>query len=284
MSTADHPAGAGNGRRWARRAALGCALAASALAAPLALALPLPNWPVPGGVALVDLDVATPPEEVRYRDEPVLTVATPEGWRAVVGIDLGAEPGRHQLEVDGEPQSFRVRPIEYEVQHLEIDEEEMVTPPPETLERIREEQAEIRAAFRSREVDALPRLDLHRPVDDARKSARFGVQRYLNDEPRSPHNGLDLAAPEGTPVEAAEAGRVVELGDYYFNGKTVLIDHGRGLVTMYCHLSEIAVEPGDRVERGERIGAVGATGRVTGAHLHWSVILNGHTVDPELFL
>ncbi|MBK1729577.1 M23 family peptidase [Halorhodospira halophila] len=247
-------------------------------------AAPLPDWPVPGGVARVALDTDSRPDEVRYDDEPVMVRSTPEGWQALVGIDLDAEPGTHTLKVDGEPLAFEVQPIDYEEQHLTIDDEDMVSPPEETLERIWAEQREIRAAFRSREVDAQPHLRLHTPVAEHRISATFGLQRFLNGEPRNPHNGLDMAAPTGTPIEAAEAGRVVETGDYYFNGKTVFIDHGAGLVTMYCHLDEIDVDTGQWVERGEPIGTVGETGRVTGPHLHLSVILNGNTVDPNLFL
>ncbi len=253
------------------------------LAAPLHAA-PLPDWPVPGGVARVDLETDSRPEAVLYDDEPVLVHSTPQGWQAVVGIDLGAEPGTHTLKVDGSPHPFEVEPIDYEEQHLTIDDEDMVTPPEETLERIWAEQREIRAAFRSREVDAQPQLHLHTPVAEHRVSATFGLQRYLNGEPRNPHNGLDMAAPTGTPIEAAEAGRVVQTGDYYFNGKTVFIDHGAGLITMYCHLDEIDVDKGQWMERGEPIGTVGETGRVTGPHLHLSVILNGNAVDPNLFL
>ena len=119
---------------------------------------------------------------------------------------------------------------------------------------------------------------------EGRLASRFGLRRFFNGEPRSPHSGLDLAVPRGTPIKASAHGQVLAVDDYFFNGKTVFVDHGNGLISMYCHLDRIDVEAGDAVGQGQRIGLSGKTGRASGPHLHWSVILNGAMVDPALFV
>ena len=110
------------------------------------------------------------------------------------------------------------------------------------------------------------------------------MRRFFNGEPRSPHAGFDIAAARGSPVKANAGGIVLASDDYFFNGKTVFVDHGNGLISMYCHLERIDVQPGEAVSKGQRLGLSGMTGRATGPHLHWSVILNGALVDPQLFV
>ncbi len=269
-----------------------CALAWTAallLAAAAAAAAPLPQEaPVPGGVALVPLPAAGAGAPVaRYRGRRVLVYPDGARWVAVVGIPLAARPGAAVLEVDAgsgvRRVEFAVRPKDYAVQRLTIGDRRKVEPTAEDLERIRREQKRIRAAL-ARWREARPEaLVFDRPVDGP-LSSPFGLRRFFNGKPRRPHSGLDIAAPAGTPVRAPAAGVVTETGDYFFNGRTVFLDHGQGLVSMFCHLSRIRVRPGDVLARGQVLGEVGATGRVTGPHLHWTVSLNDARVDPALFL
>lgn len=241
---------------------------------------------VPGGISIVPLkDINRP--KVYYNGNPVMLIGVPGNWQAIVGIPLSAEPGVHRLNVNNNGKesihNFDVASKNYKTQYLTIDNERQVNPTPDDLERINKEKELIemaKATWRDTDIVA---LDLSLPAEGP-YSSPFGLRRYFNDQPRQPHSGLDIAAPQGTPVKAPADGFVISTGEYFFNGNTVFIDHGQGMITMYCHLNSIAATTGQEIKRGELIGTVGQTGRVTGAHLHWSVILNRTMVDPELFL
>lgn len=250
-----------------------------------ALAHALPDHlPAPGGVAVVPLESAGPRPEVRYDGRPVLTVPDAQGrWLAVVGIPLSAQPGGHVLRVGDHEVHFAVHDREYATQRLTIPNERMVNPLPEDLERIASERPRIRAALNTFDERLPEALRLVAPAEGRRSSA-FGLKRVLNDQPRNPHAGIDIAAPTGTPIHAPAPGIVVETGDFFYAGNAVFVDHGSGLITAYYHMDSIAVQPGQRIETGSLLGTIGATGRVTGAHLHFTVVLNGVSVDPDLFL
>lgn len=266
-----------------------CAAAAATLllfVATAAGALPITARPVPGGIAVLELDGAERPQ-VRYDGRRVMVVGAAEDWRAIIGLPLSARPGRHAVEIEGlghrTVRHFEVAPHVYAEQRLRIADGRKVNPLPEDMVRIERESAALDAAKSAWSEVSEPPLRLGWPVR-GEQSSPFGLRRWFNDQPRQPHGGIDLAAPEGMPVLAAAGGRVVNTGEYFFNGNTVLIEHGQGLITMYCHLSRIEVAAGTEVAAGELIGMVGRTGRVTAPHLHWSVYLNGTAVDPGLFL
>ena len=257
----------------------------------LATAQMLPRHsPTPGGVVIAPLtDVATAaPPAARYDNRRVIVARRRHQWVAVVGIPLDASAGMKTLDIRSasgveRQQTFVVRDKQYREEWITLKNERMVNPNQQDRERIAREKVRIAKALAHWTDADLPSEPFLIPVPGYFTSP-FGLRRFFNRQPRRPHRGLDIAAPLGAPVRAPAPGRVVETGHFFFNGKTVFLEHGQGLVTMYCHLNRIDVEVGQQVERGERIGAVGATGRVTGAHLHWSVSLNRAMVDPLLFL
>ena len=264
------------------------AVAALLLATP-ALAIDIPaTAPVPGGVALVELPASPTPPRASFNGKPVMVLPNGDSYAALVGLPLGIEPGTHRLVVRTGGQEeitreFSVTAKQYETQHLTIKNKRMVNPEKRDLERIGREQKRIRQALATWNDASPATLRFELPVDGP-LSSPFGLRRFFNQQPRKPHSGLDIAADEGTPIKAPAAGQVVDTGEFFFNGNTVFIDHGQGLVTMYCHLSRIDVRAGQTLQTGDVIGAVGRTGRVTGAHLHWGVSLNDARVDPTLFL
>lgn len=256
------------------------------LYANIAFALPQ-NTAVPGGVAVVPLGNAEKAPQTWYQGRRVMVIKDAGQWQAVVGIPLSAAPGHHTLRV--QPQAgtdrslnFEVRAKQYEEQHLKVP-PRMVNPSQEDQKRIARDLKLGSEAYRTFQPAATVTTRFILPVE-GRYSSPFGLRRFFNGEPRNPHSGIDLAAPTGTPIRAPAAGRVIATGDLYYNGNTVFLDHGQGLITMYCHMDSIAVKTGQVIETGHPLGTVGATGRVTGPHLHWSVSLNDARIDPLLFL
>ncbi len=281
------------------RAATRCSLCAAVLAGAMAFVARAADAPgvlvdrlprtsaVPGGVVTLPIEGAADIEPVVTLDGVRAMVLRDAGrWLAVVGIPIGTPAGRGEVVVQqGEAKArigFDVGPKEYAVQKLTVAPAQ-VHLSKKDLARVEAERVKIRRALQTFSAAPPATLRLLQPVAGPRSSS-YGLRRYFNDEPRSPHTGMDIAAPAGAAVAAAATGTVVDAGDYFFNGNTVILDHGAGFLTMYCHLSRIHVQMSRRVEAGERIGDVGATGRVTGAHLHFGVTLNGAMVDPALFL
>ena len=244
---------------------------------------------VPGGIVKIPLGVSSSaPPTAYYNGSRVMVLRQQEQWVAVVGIPLTATPGRHDLQLHPphaptQTVAFDIQNKRYATQHITLKDRRMVSPNQEDLQRIAEDQRRITGALAHWHDAPSVNLLFELPVDGP-FSSPFGLRRYFNKQPRKPHSGLDIAAPRGTPVRAPAAARVIEVGDYFFNGKTIFLDHGQGLITMYCHLDEIDVKPDQWVRQGDRIGKVGMSGRVTGPHLHWSVSLNRTMVEPLLFL
>ena len=240
---------------------------------------------VPGGIAMIKLG-PDDPREFRFRGKPVLVATINGETNALVGLPLSLKPGEHFIEAKAAGQIrkkfFQVDDKKYTTQHITITDKRKVNPYASDMERILAEKARKQKArnhYRMAQVD----VDFLLPVVGTR-SGSYGRRRVFNGQQRRPHSGMDIAAASGTPILSPSAGTVIELGDFFFSGNLVYIDHGQGLISMFAHLSEIDVEIGEQVKRGQVVGKVGATGRVTGPHLHWSLGLNGIWIDPALFL
>jgi len=245
---------------------------------------------VPGGLAIIELGGGDrEPGPVTFNDHRAPVLRTDNGWVALVGIPLDTAPGPHAATVAQEPGAperplgFVVEPKQYDEQRLQVPNQRHVDPTKKDLERIERERVRIDAALGAYTAERVPELLMTVPVAGERSSS-FGLRRVFNGQARNPHSGMDIASPAGTPILSPAPGRVIETGDFFFNGNTVFVDHGRGVVTMYCHLSRIDVEVGDEVASGTPLGNVGASGRVTGPHLHWGIAVNRALVDPALFL
>jgi murein DD-endopeptidase MepM/ murein hydrolase activator NlpD len=246
-----------------------------------------PSTLQPGDVARVDVGGASSDEQITasvlgqdlafHYDEPRQT------WRALIGIDLDTKPGAYRLRISRDAgattatRTLRIAPKQFRVRRLRVP-RGFVDPPPEALAQIARNSATLAEAY----ARVTPRLwsgAFLLPVD-GRPTSNFGTRSYYNGQRRSPHAGVDFVGEPGTPVRAANHGRVAVAAPMYFTGNTIVIDYGDRLFSVFAHLSELRAKVGDTVEPATIVGLVGATGRVTGPHLHWSVRLNGARVDP----
>ena len=271
-------------------------LSASLASAPAWAAKATPGdssvWPqdsrVPGGVARLSLGPASARPRLSYNDAPALVLGDMIEWTALIGIPLSTGPGEYglQIEMDGQlrDKRFVVQDKKYVEQRLKVS-PKTVDLSAEDNARYEREAAHLKTVMTSltQPLPLASHLQMQVPVP-GRRSSSFGLRRIFNGQARNPHSGMDIAAPTGTPVKAPLPGKVIDVGDYFFNGGTVWLDHGGGLLSMYCHLSQVNCKLGDLLQTGDAFCKVGATGRVTGPHLHWSVMLNRAMVDPALFI
>lgn len=203
-------------------------------------------------------------------------------WRILVGIDLDVVPGTYPISIEAGHASAThnlvVTGKTFRTRRLRVD-PGFVTPPASAAERIAAETQLLDATWQTSAAEHLWTKPFVRPVAEAANSA-FGTRSIFNGHPRNAHGGADFLSPAGTRIHAPNAGRVVIARNLYFSGNTVIIDHGLGVYSMLAHLSAFDVHEGEAVESGQIVGRVGATGRVTGAHLHWAMRMNGARVDP----
>jgi len=243
--------------------------------------------PVPGGIVLLEVNNNHIASSARYKENKLATIQKDRINYVLVGLPLSTKPGKHFISIknhQGEKQKiyFTVKAKTYKSQHLTIKNKRKVNPYEKDMERILSEKKR-KAKAKKQWTQQVVNADFQVPVN-GRISSIFGLRRFFNEQPRRPHSGLDIAAPEGTPIKAIESGTVIESGDFFFSGNMVYIDHGQGIISLYAHMHTIQVKTGDKIEAGQLIGTVGETGRVTGPHLHLAVIANQTLVDPLLFL
>ena len=242
---------------------------------------------VPGGIALLQLPHYKQDTKVYFEDKRIAVFPHENNWVAMAGIGLSAKPGDYEFSIrqaDGlnVKSKITVKYKKYDEQHLTIKNKRKVNPNKDDSKRIAAESKRKKKA-KTLFSETRPHVDFIWPVT-GRISSIFGLRRFFNEQERRPHGGLDIAADEGTPIKATADGTVIDSGDFFFSGNMIFINHGQGIISLYAHLSEIDVKPGDIVKQGDIIGKVGQTGRVTGPHLHFSIFTNQTAIDPVFML
>jgi murein DD-endopeptidase MepM/ murein hydrolase activator NlpD len=240
---------------------------------------------VPGGLAVIPLDESNDSQKITFNGQKVWTLSDDNNnsW-AIIGIPLTQKVGKVSYKIDGKDFTFTIQDKAYKEQRLTVKRKHS-NPPADQIKRIQKESRLSKKAFTT-----FSDINKHKPYRAFKQPAQgpisspFGLKRFFNDQARRPHSGIDIAAPRGANIIAPAAGEIILTGHFFFNGNSIFIDHGQGLITMYCHMDSLERKQGDKVKAGEIIGTIGSTGRATGPHLHWTVSLNNSRVEPLLFL
>jgi murein DD-endopeptidase MepM/ murein hydrolase activator NlpD len=240
------------------------------------------NSPYPGGIAVVNIGKSD--KYVLFDNKKVFTIKNGDNWYALVGIGLNETRKKITIRVSGRLKEIDLKSKEYTKQYITLkgDRKKYVGLSKKNLDRHYKEKAQSKNALHSYSKLKVKNLDFVKPVNK-KFSDSFGKRRYFNNQPRKPHSGTDMSAKLGTPIKAVLDGTVKIAKDFFFSGNVIYLDHGKGLITVYAHLDKFKVKAGDKVKQNDIIGLVGKTGRVTGAHLHYGVGLNGNMIDPKLF-
>ena len=246
------------------------------------------HQPVPGGTAVIELSSAdTPQPKAFFKKRKVAVHKYDDAWYALIGLSLNTKPGNHTVNyqfTDNKKyqHSFIVKDKIYKAQYLTVKNKRKVNPNAQDMKRIVKER-EIKNNAKKTWTEKTVSTEFIRPLN-GRISSIFGLRRFFNQQARRPHSGLDIAAPQGTPIKAIADAQVIETGNFFFSGNMIYLDHGQGVISLYAHLHKIHVKPGQVITQGQIIGEVGETGRVTGPHLHMSLLLNRNAVDPDHWL
>jgi len=247
----------------------------------------LENHSYIGGIAVINVGVFEEKPKIFYKAKEAKVIQKEESYFAIIGIGLDEKAGkRHIVAVTHNKKLdfyFQVHPKSYKKEFIKLKSNKRVTLSKVDLSRFHREKAKAKKVLGSFNKTLSSDLDFITPVH-GRISSPFGKRRYFNNKPKAPHSGIDIAAKRETPILAAESGYVAISEEFFFNGNTIYIDHGEGVVTLYCHMSKCAAQEGDFVLKGDIIGYVGTTGRSTGPHLHFGVVLNSKSVDPRIFV
>lgn len=240
---------------------------------------------IPGGLAVIPLDASSDKKDITFNGQKIWQLSDDANntW-AIIGIPLKQKVGKVSYKIQGEKHSFTIKDKAYKEQRLTVKRKHS-NPPAEQIKRIQKESRLSKKAFTT-----FSNINKDKPYRTFKQPAQgpisspFGLKRFFNDQARRPHSGIDIAAPRGSDIIAPADGEIILTGHFFFNGNSIFIDHGQGLITMYCHMDSLERKQGDKVIAGEVIGTIGSTGRATGPHLHWTVSLNNSRVEPLLFL